>query len=70
MKKKEIRWISRDIDYSLWMKKPKYNRKEGLFELNNRWDSYMKVCAGELESAVNLKLKRGGLAKITIERQY
>lgn len=73
MKKKEVRWISRDKGIcdrtEIWFIKPKifdgeyYNPKT-----HNSVGRICRICS--LEANTGVSLKKGGLAKVTIERQY
>lgn len=67
MRKKEVRWISRDFDrsvYEVWYYEP--NITDGWW----RGRGYICQLSGMAAHSMRIKLKSGGLAKVTIERQY
>lgn len=69
MRKKEVRWISRDKKSNfgfqfLWDVKPTLE-DDGYYRENGNLDTHLGH-----GSELKIKLKKGGLAKVTIERQY
>lgn len=66
MKKKEVRWISRDMegDYEIWKRRP---RRSGIY-----WASgnLISILCDDLKNYAGIVLAPGSLAKVTIERQY
>lgn len=74
MKKKEIRWASRDNAggrHDLWMKKP-HKTNGAWFGAENEPHAVGSEndLAYDFITETGILLKEGGLAKITIERQY
>lgn len=67
MKKKIVRWLSRDSDglYMTWETKPQWRLKHKQYTGTN----YISGSASS-RPEIDINLKRGGLAKVTIERQY
>ena len=70
MKKKETRWISRDMDgkYDVWKIKPRWSKEDGQWECIKNHSTILRDA--ELNERQDVTLKRGGLAKLTIKRQY
>lgn len=66
MRKKEVRWISRDKSgiYACFEKEPQKNT-HGAYNDN----SYIPGTSG-IDNIWNITMRKGSLAKITIERQY
>lgn len=68
MKKIEVKWVSRDKDgtYDIWSKEPK--KTNGFYECSQ---SSSIICRdAQTNERFDIRLQRGGLAKIIIERQY
>lgn len=67
MRKKEIIWISRDNDglYMQWRTKPQWRLSK-----EYTGENYISGSASLHFPLFSFAIKRGGLAKITIERQY
>ena len=68
MREKEVRWISRDKNncgYEIWRKKPRPLNNHGIFP----GCPMFTLCDSGAEE-IGIKLAQGGLAKVTIERQY
>lgn len=68
MRKKEVRWVSRDstqdTKYACWRKHPEKG-VDGIWRHDDGAVSVRRI--GEY---LGIELEPGGLAKITIERQY
>jgi hypothetical protein len=74
MRKKEVRWISRDRDSNkveIWRIKPKLKYGEYINpnpEVSCFEGLIKDIC--NIQLYTGLEIKRGGLAKVTIERMY
>lgn len=68
MRKKEVIWVSRDQTglYLHWYSKPQWRRSSKEYTGTD----YISASASNDLLYTNIILKKGGLAKITIERQY
>lgn len=73
MRKKEVRWISRDSDgnHDIWFNKPYKSRGTwwGTKDEPNTLENRSRV-AYEFVDNVGIIIAASGLAKVTIERQY
>lgn len=70
MRKVEFRWISRDKmtgEYDVWKAEPRRN-EEGDYECSESGTIISRNAASKRR--FDIVLKWGGLAKVTIERQY
>lgn len=72
MRKTEVRWVSRDDDgrYDVWRNEPQKNKVGewwgGVFN-----DDPLDIHSATIvEKILAISLRKGHLAKITIERQY
>lgn len=71
MKKTEVRWISKDDDSGaceLWGSKPW--RRQGVW-IGRQYKGVVSYdTVFDTSTKKGIKIKKGGLAKVTIERQY
>ena len=72
MRKKEVRWLSRDRNgrHDLWAKKPHKARDAWWGAKGEPYRPGRNEAAYEFADKTGINLTCGGLAKITIERQY